>query len=53
MDKKSKVLIGVFFVAILVSIFFTYQRSFVDRNFIIFEEEAEEEIIEETEEESL
>lgn len=45
MDKKSKVLIIVFIITIFVSIFFTYKRSFVDRNFLIIEEE--EEILEE------
>lgn len=44
MDRKSKILIIVFIVAILVSIFFTYKRAFVDRNFIIVAEEAKEEI---------
>lgn len=42
MDKKSKILITVFIVVIIVSIFFTYKRSFVDKNFIIEESEEEE-----------
>lgn len=39
MDKKSKYLIIVFVVLILISIFFTYKRSFVDKNFEIISEE--------------
>lgn len=42
MDRKSKILIIIFIVIILVSIFLTYKRSFVDHDFIIVEEEAEE-----------
>ena len=41
-DKKSKILILVFVLVILLSIFLTYKRSFVDQNFIIVEEEEEE-----------
>lgn len=47
MDKKSKILIIIFIITILVSIFLTYQRSFIDQNFIIIE--SEEEIEEESE----
>jgi len=53
MDKKSKILIVIFVVVILVSIFFTYKRAFIDRNFTIVEEEVaedevgEEEVVEE------
>jgi len=47
MDKKSKILIIVFVIIMLVSIFLTYKRSFVDKNFII--EESEKEELEETE----
>ncbi len=49
MDKKSKVLIILFIITILISVFFTYKRSFIDRNFLIIEEEevAEEETTEE------
>ena len=54
MDKKSKILIAIFILIVLVSVFFTYKRSFIDRNFTITEEEAtedetvsEEEVIEE------
>lgn len=49
MDKKSKVLIIIFIIAVFISIFFTYKRSFVDRNFLIIEEEevaTEEEMTE-------
>jgi hypothetical protein len=42
MDKNSKILILVFIAVILVSIFLTYKRAFVDRDFEILEEEAEE-----------
>ncbi len=42
-NKKSKILIAVFILAIFVSIFFTYKRSFVDKSFLIFEEETSEE----------
>ena len=52
MDRKSKILILIFVLVTLVSIFFTYKRSFVDRNFIILEGEdaTEEEAGEEAEE---
>lgn len=44
MDKKSKVLIIIFIIAVFISIFFTYKRAFIDRNFeIIQEEESNEE----------
>jgi len=42
MDTKSKILVGVLLVAILVTIFLTYQRSFVDKDFVITIEEEEE-----------
>ena len=42
MDRKSKILIIVFIILVVISIFFTYKRSFLDRDFIIFEEETEE-----------
>lgn len=52
MDKKSKFLIVIFVIAIFVSVFFTYKRAFLDKNFTIVEEEVAEEetqeIIEET-----
>lgn len=41
MDKKSKVLIIVFVVIILISIFFTYKRAFLDRNFEIINLEGD------------
>ena len=41
MDKKSKILVVAFIISILVSIFFTYKRSFIDHNFLIIEEETE------------
>jgi len=47
MDKQSKFLIIIFVVFILISIFFTYKRAFIDRNFIIEESEIEEELVEE------
>lgn len=40
MDKKSKVLIILFIITIFISIFFTYKRSFMDRDFLIIEEEV-------------
>jgi len=40
MDKKSKILVMFFVVFIFVSIFFTYKRAFLDKNFIIVEEEV-------------
>jgi len=43
MDKKSKILIIIFVIAILVSILFTYKRSLFEQNFVIFEEELPEE----------
>jgi hypothetical protein len=48
MDNKSKILIAIFIAIILVSVFLTYKRSFVDKNFEIFtsEEEGSEEISE-------
>ena len=44
MSKQSKILVVTFVVMVLVSIFFTYKRSFLDRDFLIIQEEAEEEI---------
>ncbi len=38
MEKKSKILILVFVVIIFISIFFTYKRAFIDKNFIIIDE---------------
>ena len=35
MDKKSKILIAVFVVLIIISVFLTYKRAFIDRNFEI------------------
>ena len=35
MDKKSKILIFIFFASLLVSIFMTYKRTMVDKNFDI------------------
>ena len=40
-DKKSKILIVIFVVVILFSIFFTYKRAFIDRNFIVVPETTE------------
>lgn len=45
MDKNSKILIVIFIVLIFVSIFFTYKRAFIDRDFIILEEETEEDVV--------
>lgn len=54
MDKKSKLLLVILILSILTSIFFTYKRAFIDQNFTIIEEEAEEETaIEEITEETL
>ncbi len=44
MDKKSKILIVIFVIAIFFSIFFTYKRAFVDRNFEIISSEEEEKV---------
>ena len=46
MDKKSKFLIAIFIIIMLISIFFTYQRAFVDKDFEIIssEEETGEEV---------
>ena len=44
MSKQSKILVATFIVMVLVSIFFTYKRSFLDRDFLIIQEEVEEEI---------
>ena len=54
MDKNSKVLIIVFVIVIVVSVFFTYKRAFIDKNFeVIYSEEEEETGKEEIEEEVL
>ena len=42
MDKKSKTLIIIFVITIFISIFLTYKRAFIDRNFKIVEEEISE-----------
>lgn len=39
MDRKSKYLIAIFIVFILASVFLTYKRSFIDRDFEIINEE--------------
>ena len=39
MDKKSKILIAIFVVLVIVSIFLTYKRAFVDRDFDIINSE--------------
>ncbi len=39
MDKKSKVLILILILAILISLFFTYKRAFVDKHFKIIDSE--------------
>ena len=44
MDKKSKSLLVFFVLSVLVSIFLTYKRSFVDGDFIIEPAETEEAI---------
>ena len=41
MDKKSKILVLTFIVFVLVSIFLTYQRSFIKQNFIIDDTDLE------------
>ncbi len=40
MDKKSKILVVIFIAMMLVSVFFTYKRSFLDHNFSIIQEET-------------
>lgn len=48
MDKKSKILIVVFIIIIFVSIFLTYKRAFIDKNFTVVEgESTQEEVAEE------
>ena len=49
-EKKSKIIVGIFIFAIIVSISFIYKRSFIDRDFLLVEEEAEEEAEAELEE---
>jgi len=39
MDKKSKILIFIFLLIVLASVFLTYKRSFLDRNFEIINSE--------------
>lgn len=39
MDSKSKYLIAGFIVLVLISVYLTYKRSFVDQNFEIISEE--------------
>ncbi|MFZ2150021.1 MAG: hypothetical protein WAV15_02600 [Minisyncoccia bacterium] len=45
MDNKSKTLIAIFILIVLVSVFFTYKRSFIDGNFTITEEVPEDEAV--------
>jgi len=53
-DKNSKILIIIFVLVILASIFLTYKRAFIDKDFeVIYSEEEEEETGEELEEEVL
>jgi len=40
MDKKSKILVWLLLVSVLISVFLTYYRSFVSKDFIITEEET-------------
>lgn len=42
-DKKSKILFWILAVLVIVSLYFTYKRSFVTRDFEIYEEEVVEE----------
>jgi len=35
MDKKSKILITIFFISIIVSVVMTYKRTTVDKDFYI------------------
>lgn len=37
-DKKSKVLLWIFILSIVISIFFTYKRTMIDRDFYIVDE---------------
>ncbi len=46
MDKKSKILVGIFILILIVSIFLTYQRAFVDKNFEVLQLEAKAELYE-------
>jgi len=39
MERKSKYLVGLFIIIIVVSVFLTYKRSFVDHDFEIISEE--------------
>lgn len=41
-EKKSKILIIAFVVALVVSIILTYQRSFITKDFEVIESEEEE-----------
>jgi len=41
MDKKSKILVVVFIILILFSIYLTFKRAFVDKNFDIINTEEE------------
>ncbi len=50
MDKNSKILITVFVLIALASIFFTYKRAFMDKDFEVINSEEEEVAGEETEE---
>jgi hypothetical protein len=38
MDKKSKIVIIIFIVMALVSIFLTYKRVFINHNYAVIEE---------------
>jgi len=35
MDKKSKILITIFFISLLLSVIMTYKRTMIDKNFYI------------------
>ena len=46
MDKKSKILLILFFVAMVASIVLLYQRSFINNDFQIIDSSIESEISE-------
>jgi hypothetical protein len=42
MDKKTKILIGVFICGLIISIFLTYKNAFIDRDFEIIKASSNE-----------
>lgn len=41
MDKKSKVLLFIFFIALAISIVMTYKRTMIDRDFEVIDTQAQ------------